>query len=86
MKAQDPTRNEMLTFLAGYLEFDQFDREEAMYWFAYDWHDGQASNLYAALSTSPYKPGATCKLTNPELYDELTAHFVNYRTGAHRYE
>ena len=56
---QDPTRNEMLTFLCGFYphEAEQFDREEAIYWFANDWHGGQSSNLYSALSTSEYKPG-----------------------------
>lgn len=56
----DPTREEMLAELASMPfaeEFDEFDREEAIYWFANDWHGGQSSNLYSALSTSPYRPG-----------------------------
>ena len=54
----DPTRNEMIQFLAlsnPAIDFNEF--EVAMYWFAYDWHGGQSSNLYSALSTSPYNPG-----------------------------
>jgi hypothetical protein len=38
-------------------EFDEIDREGAIYWFAADYHSGQWSNLYEALSTSPYSPG-----------------------------
>ena len=50
----DPTRDEMLTALAG---ADEFEVEAAIYWFAADWHGGQSSNLYSALSTSRYRPG-----------------------------
>ena len=79
---QDPTRDDMLTFLCGFYpyEADQFDREEAMYWFANDWHGGQWSNLYSALSTSPYRPGALS--SGPEeggmaemMYQELEAEY-----------
>ena len=58
----DPTQNEMLTFLCGFYPYEatQFDREEAIYWFASAWHGGQDSNLYSALSTSPYSPGPIC--------------------------
>jgi len=38
-------------------EADEFDMEEAIYWFANDYHGGQSSNLYSALSTSEYRPG-----------------------------
>ena len=70
----DPTRQEMLHVLieSGLYtaaDFDaegnlhdaavRFDAEAAMYWFAPDWHSGQDSNLYAVLSTSQYKPGAS---------------------------
>lgn len=57
---KDPTREEMLAFLASLpfaSDHDEFDHEEAIYWFASDWHNGQWSNLYSALCTSPYKPG-----------------------------
>lgn len=56
----DPTKKEMMDFLAQ--EFspeEQYDfaAEEAIYWFANNWHSGQNSNLYSVLSTSPFKPG-----------------------------
>jgi len=53
----DPTREEMLAFLESQGCEDEFDREEAVFWFAYSWHGGLWSNLYSALSTSPYTPG-----------------------------
>jgi hypothetical protein len=79
---RDPTRNEMLTFLAGFYpgEADQFDREAAIYWFANDWHGGQWSNLYAALCASMYRPGLTSNGVLPGsmaamLYEELQARY-----------
>jgi hypothetical protein len=59
---RDPTIEEMRSFLsasplARWTEVDEFDIEEAIYWFACFWHGGQWSNLYAALSTSPFSPG-----------------------------
>jgi hypothetical protein len=39
-------------------EADEFDREQAIYWFANDHHGGQWSELYAALCASEYQPGA----------------------------
>lgn len=57
----DPTKAEMLAALETAFkgcEFDEFDTEGAIYWFAADYHGGQWSNLYSALSTSPYRPGA----------------------------
>ncbi len=82
MPNPDPTRNEMLTFLCGFYpyEAEQFDREEAIYWFANDYHGGQSSNLYSALSTSPYKPGPVCNGPEPDsmsemLYEELAAEY-----------
>lgn len=82
----DPTKEEMISFLDSEFEnseqkFDQnnfnFDKEEAIYWFAHDYHGGQNSNLYSALSTSKYKPGS---LTNGpensrEMYDALVSKF-----------
>lgn len=76
---QDPTREEMLACinadgLGGCA--DEFAIEEAIYWFASDWHGGQGSNLYSVLSTSEFKPGAIA--TGPEdfyLYDLLVAEF-----------
>ncbi len=59
MVCHDPSRDDMLTFLATVpfaSEYDELDREEAIYWFANDWHGGQSSNLYSALSTSEFHP------------------------------
>lgn len=53
----DPTHDEMVEYLTAQGCEDEFDREEAIYWFAYAWHGGQWSNLYSALSTSSYSPG-----------------------------
>lgn len=38
-------------------EADDSDIEAALYWFASDNHEGQWSDLYSILSTSPYTPG-----------------------------
>jgi hypothetical protein len=81
----DPTREEMLAFLAKYpfiCEASEFDIEGAIYWFAYCWHNGQSSNLYSALSTSPFEPGPCCSGPEPEsmesdLLAELESHYVN---------
>lgn len=57
---RDPDRQEIDAALAALpfaSEFDEFDREEAIYWFASDWHSGQWSNLYAVLCASEFKPG-----------------------------
>lgn len=78
---QDPTREEMLATLQAspYAEEEgEFAIEEAIYWFASDWHGGQDSNLYAALSQSPYSPGPLAE--GPEdtyLYDELEACYTS---------
>ncbi len=56
----DPTREDMLAAIASEYsrdERDDWDTESAIYWFASDWHSGQWSNLYSALSTSQYHPG-----------------------------
>ena len=54
----DPTREEMLSFLAEQFgDAEEIDVEEAIHWFAVNWHSGQNSNLYVASCASPYKPG-----------------------------
>lgn len=55
----DPSREEMIEHIRKVYgrEADEFDMEEAIYWFANDYHGGQSSNLYSALSTSEYRPG-----------------------------
>lgn len=73
----DPTREELLTYLtlcAG--PFDDgdglnFDAEQAAYWLACDFHGGQASNLYAALCASPYRPGLIENGPDGEIAAEL---------------
>jgi hypothetical protein len=72
----DPTRDEMLTALAG---ADEFEVEAAIYWFAADWHGGQSSNLYSALSTSRYRPGtleSCCPDEALDCYYVLMSSFV----------
>lgn len=57
---QDPTRDEMIAFLLSRpcrSDEDRDSAEVAAYWFASEWHGGQFTNLYSALSTSPYSPG-----------------------------
>ena len=83
---KDPTRDEMLAFLtdraAQYGDVDsEFDIEGAMYWFGVHWHGGQDSNLYSAVSTSPYNPGPCCTGPEPDsleqfLYQELECEYA----------
>jgi hypothetical protein len=61
---KDPTIAELREFLdgrfSGLVDTEsgewEFDREEAIYWYACNWHSGQWSNLYAALSQSEFRP------------------------------
>lgn len=55
---QDPTREELNYRLNEEFASSDLDNEEAIYWFAYNYHSGQNSNLYSVLSTSPFRPGA----------------------------
>ena len=77
---KDPTYREMYDYLAGNAcgeEDIRFDIEEAIYWFAYDFHGGQASNLYSALSTSDFHPGPYAfKPESPYLYDILVEEYA----------
>ena len=62
----DPSIEDMREFLIEHASYsDEFDREEAMYWFASLYHGGQSSNLYSALCQSEYSPGPLAK--EPEL-------------------
>ena len=86
----DPTKEEMVGFLTN--EFQSmgsenmdFDIEAAIYWFGNDYHGGQSSNLYSALSTSPFRPGPSHRGIEDEeseigelMYNEL----VNKYGGA----
>ncbi len=74
----DPTRTMMREeLIASFGDVDEFALEEAIYWFAADYHGGQSSSLYRALSVSPYKPGAmTHAPEEPQLYDHLVDTFA----------
>ena len=79
---RDPTHEEMTEFLATQTcgEDMSDDIEIAIYWFAMYWHSGQSSNLYSALSTSPYHPGMDGRLegesdTVQHMFDALEAGF-----------
>lgn len=81
---KDPTAEQMRRFLSDPASVihdtddeAQFAIEEAIYWFANNWHGGQSSNLYEALCGSPYNPGPI--RVGPEddyLYDELVERFT----------
>jgi hypothetical protein len=74
----DPTRADLLAFLRRALpDSDEFDREEAVYWFAAGWHGGQWTNLYEALCASPYSPGPLANGPRDETcLDALVAEFA----------
>jgi len=56
----DPSADEMRAFLKKtFPDGDDFDVEAAIWWFGNDYHGGQSSSLYSALSTSKFKPGPT---------------------------
>lgn len=86
MAHKDPTREEILSFLKEGIckldsEISEFDIEEAIYWFANDWHSGQFSNLYGVLSTSEYKPGVIsngCEKDSMSeyIYEELESEYA----------
>lgn len=81
MAVQDPTLDEMLAFLSTQTcgeELDEFAAHEAIYWFANDYHGGQDSHLYSALSTSPYTPGPITRgPADPYLYEALEAEYAS---------
>lgn len=61
-KFDDPTYEEMKKFLKTKLKVyapdaTEDDIEVAIYWYSSDYHSGQNSNLYSALSKSEYTPG-----------------------------
>ena len=77
----DPSREELLATINSLPfvdEFDEYDKEGAIFWFANDWHGGQNSALYSALSMSPYRhsaleSGADATETMATIYDALVA-------------
>lgn len=88
----DPTKEEMQHVITKWLsgsDIDELYHEAAMYWFASDFHSGQSSNLYSALSMSQYNPGPmTNKIENEnevtqELYYTLYDYFSNLNESEH---
>lgn len=82
---QDPTHDEMMEALKDTIAMlgdgAEDEAEVAIYWFANDWHGGQWSNLYSALSTSVYSPGPISTLESEGdvatmLYEELEQTFA----------
>ncbi len=76
-------KTRMMDFLRqsyGTEEGFEHDAEAAIYWFANDWHSGQASELYSILSTSPFSPGPISTLESEGelvkmMYEDLEARF-----------
>ena len=83
MKCCDPTGEEMEGFLEKRFDgqYDDFDSAEAIYWFCYDYHSGQSSNLYSVLSVSDFSPGIMSKGPSEDgmakkLYNALVEKFA----------
>lgn len=87
---QDPTAEDMMAVLVqewnGLCEVSDIETDGtiAIYWFANNYHGGQTSNLYSALSTSPYKPGPITTFDKDmdtglvyDMYETLTNEFVS---------
>ncbi len=82
---KDPTLQEMRDYLATVLhQGEDFDVEEAIYWYAAYYHSGQTSNLYSALSMSQFIPSPIS--SGPEegsmadwLYEDLEHEFGGER-------
>lgn len=83
---QDPTHDEMMSYLRAAwpemeLEILETDGEVAIYQFAADYHGGQSSNLYSALSTSVFDPGPVWAFDSEgsivqNFYHDLEAEFT----------
>jgi len=78
----DPTRFDLLKAGARYLKgwgLEKTSRvwaiEEAIFYFACHYHGGQWSNLYSALSCSPFNPGIGADGIEDETGQEIYAHF-----------
>jgi hypothetical protein len=90
-RIDDPTKEEMVKFLkaryAG-LGYEQDSAEVAIYWFATHYYNGQASNLYSVLSSSPYKPSRLSRGIETEdddfakmMYEDLEEKYGNPSSG-----
>lgn len=86
--AQEITlKSKMMDHLNSFYNFESDDgledyAEIAIYWFASDFHEGGASELYSILSTSPFKPGPISSLENEDdmvkdMYGELVRKFTS---------
>lgn len=83
--SKDPTKEEMVKFLndkyKGHIDYTdeeiQFPIEAAIYWYAYNYHSGQNSNLYSALSTSKYQPSRMLKNID-DIDDDVTQEMYSY--------
>lgn len=82
--SSDPSADEMRAYLAPLAkqyEGDEFDIEAAIYWYANDYHGGQNSQLYSALSSSSFRPSRLSKgienegIVAEELYSALESKF-----------
>ena len=78
----DPTRFDLLKTGAQYLAgwgLEKSSRllaiEEAIYWFAGQYHSGQWSNLYSVLSTSDFKPSILANEIEDETAQEIFDHY-----------
>jgi hypothetical protein len=71
----DPTIEEMRAVLS---DAEEWNREQAIYWFASDHHSGQWSNLYAALCATEYQPSVIERCPDGEdCYQALVAAFTH---------
>lgn len=94
----DPTKEEMVNLLTHKFQgvtdpmetdANEFDIESAIYWFANDYHGGQNSNLYSALSTSQFRPGPSHKGIEDEeseIATEMYQELVNQYGGGQEQE
>ena len=78
----DPTRFDLLKAGAQYLAgwgLEKSSRlwaiEEAIYWFASQYHSGQWTNLYSVLSTSDFKPSILANEIEDEIAQEIFDHY-----------
>jgi hypothetical protein len=86
-EATPSLKEEMMNFLKkqydGMLEPGwEYDAEVAIYYFANDYHSGQASELYSILSTSDFRPGRNSTLEDEGdsaqmMYADLESEFAD---------
>jgi len=73
-KIQDPTKEEMMLYIKQQYGGEsgwEDDAEVAIYWFSNFYHGGQWSNLYSALSTSPFNPGPIARGPQKDSMEEM---------------